>query len=336
MALLRFQPAQGFCSGPTREVSPSGTCPFRKPGFTLVELLVAIGLVGLLLALLLPAVQQARSASRRARCLSQLRQLGTAMHNYHDVHQMFPPGNSNAFSSISQMLPQLGEGPLFNSIVFDDPSSDANRLARKTRIALLLCPSDTHGRSVSNVMPINYVGNCGTGVQSNGQWNGFVQPLIRSEKYGGGPLRARDVRDGLSNTAAYSELLIGGGDRSQLRAIWEVPTAYPDADQMDAFAQACEDLDLSNQIGDPWSRGAQWIYGYSHMTQYNHMQTPNRRSCTNATWVPGGTFPGASQHSGGINLCLGDASGRFISDAIDRSVWRALGTRSGTEVATSF
>lgn len=328
--------------GLVADSSPEGRLTGRggRVGLTLVELLVALGVIGLLLALLLPAVQQVRSAARRTECVSHLKQFGLAIHNYHDIHQMFPAGNVNSASVFTQILPQLDQAALFNRVVFEeDVGMEANAEIRRVRLPILLCPADpvsiTSGETGKNA-PCNYGGNWGVGVQFDGTYNGFFRTLQPAGDRVGGPLRASDMTDGLSQTAAFSEALIGGGSSEPIRRFWDVSPGLFTREEMDAFVDACSIIDVTAQPGFAWWKGRTWTRGDLGVTLYNHLQTPNHLTCTNQGFIPGGTFPASSLHAGGVNLCLGDGAVRFVSDSIDRNLWRSLGTRSSGDPTTDY
>ena len=122
----------------------------RRNAFTLVELLVVIAIIGILIALLLPAVQAAREAARRAQCNNNLKQMGLALHNYHDSYKKFPPGNMSGlvFSGISihaRLLPYLEQKNVQDLINFGVPYNDpTNDMARLSPVSLFLCPSDNN------------------------------------------------------------------------------------------------------------------------------------------------------------------------------------------------
>ncbi|MBX3445080.1 MAG: DUF1559 domain-containing protein [Planctomyces sp.] len=253
--------------------------------------------------MLLTGLGRTREASRRVQCQSHMRQIMLACHAYHSVHQMFPPGNCYGFSLHSAILPQIDQGPLFQQIDFGanlGPDGPANEHIREQRIPLFLCPSDP-ASSAGGAGRTNYSGNAGIGVQCDG-YRGIFQPLQNSGFRGQGPVSESQVVDGLSNTVALSELLIGDGSRHRLRTIWNVPDAYPACSQLDQFADACSRLDVSGQVGDDWGRGRSWLRGDNGNNLHNHISVPGEPSCNNRNWVPGGTFAVVSQHAGGVNV----------------------------------
>lgn len=307
----------------------------RRGGFTVIELLVAITIVAVLVSLALMTVQRARESARRVQCVSHLHQIGVAIESYHSMNGMFPPGNANAYSFHVAVLPHIGQAALFrtvdHSLYIWDPVNDE---LRRSRPPLFACPSDPSANLASGesgVLGTNYVGNAGTGVQNNG-YDGMFQPFYPpNAERRHGPVRAAMVHDGLSHTAAISEVLIGNGTREALRVNWWTPQALPRQDQLEQFANACRNLDTSSEKGDLWQRGRTWIEGDNGMTWYNHILTPNQKSCYNGTWVPGGAYTAASLHGDGVNVLMADGSVRFTSASIDLTVWRALGTRDGGE-----
>ena len=140
-----------------------------RRGFTLIELLVVIAIIGLLVALLLPAVQQAREAARRTQCRNNLKQLGLALHNYHDAHSTFPPGvvddDDNLIdaqhSGLALLLPQLDQGPLYRAYDFHRSWRDpVNLVVGRTVVDVFRCPTadgtvpDDGGASASEPMAI--------------------------------------------------------------------------------------------------------------------------------------------------------------------------------------
>jgi prepilin-type N-terminal cleavage/methylation domain-containing protein/prepilin-type processing-associated H-X9-DG protein len=215
-----------------------------RRGFTLIELLVVIAIIGVLVSLLMPAVQSAREAARRAQCTNNLKQIGLALHNYHSTYDSFPAGgllgrrgdgttgNNRDFSAQARLLGYTEQSPLYNAAnfsvaVFNDPTFGdlVNSTVSFTRVALFLCPSDdapawTHQGSgaVFNKATApgnNYFANLGAtlefaGQQVGGPPNGIFQYLgERGRTYG-----ASGVRDGLSNTIAFGEWRVGSGNLS--------------------------------------------------------------------------------------------------------------------------
>ena len=334
-----------------------GTESRRKHGFTLVELLVVVAIVGVLTGLLLPAVQSARESGRRMQCANNLRQMGLATLNFvgasggtFPVGRMVGTDDSLLWSPHTQILPFLEEGGTYKLIHFLKPASDAsNAQAVKTQIALFLCPSDINrltrnaGDGQFGWGKNNYKGNGGS---DTGQWfankNTEQNNGIFVTNY---PVGVQQVTDGLSHTALFSEAMLGDGDDNQI----ESPTDWFRIDTTNKtsaeVAAACTSLTPEAGAGNQFSRsGRNWVNGNYVVTRYNHVLPPNSRSCarcakgtkdlTTSANNQGGATTASSRHPGGVNLVLGDGSTQFISSAVDPTVWSALGSRNGGEVVT--
>ncbi len=311
----------------------------RNPrrGFTLIELLVVIAIIGILIALLLPAVQAAREAARRAECMNNLKQIGLALHTYHDVHGAFPPGQlpGTNVSAISRILPYLEQNVLFNAlnsdIGIDDP---ANNTVRTTQLTVFLCPSDVDNPMPARGAATNYHANKGTEVI----WQAPTGPNVGFREqtgvfFFGRAIPIAAVRDGLSNTAFVAERVLADGSNaivSPLEDVFFSPAAPTTPDEAHEQCLAVDINNLANQF--PLFMGAPWLHGQH---TYQHISPPNGRSCgfftvLRATMVP------SSRHPGGINLLLGDGSVKFVKETVALSTWRSLGSRAGGEVLGEY
>jgi prepilin-type N-terminal cleavage/methylation domain-containing protein/prepilin-type processing-associated H-X9-DG protein len=331
----------------------------QSPGFTLIEILVVIAIIGLLVALLLPVVQAAREAARRMQCANNLMQIGLALHGYHDVIGSLPPGYDFyapwcEWSPSTMLLPYLEQRPLFNAINFNvgragRPDNPANSTAIGTSVAVLVCPSDLD-RLTNPQGHVNYCGNWGT------------RPLryatIPDGPFGGdqdqpaGPICFSDLTDGLSQTALYSERVKGLGDGSLLdtamapdplsptSALFVLPPT-PDAPSGPVgYSAACRALQTSTAaVGFFGVPGGFWHQILNGNGCYTHVTPPNTWSCAYAfdgdDHHPMGALTATSRHPGVVNVLFADGSTRAINKTIAVQVWWALGTRAGGEVISA-
>jgi prepilin-type N-terminal cleavage/methylation domain-containing protein/prepilin-type processing-associated H-X9-DG protein len=305
----------------------------HRLGFTLVELLVVIAIIGVLVSLLLPAVQAARESARRMQCQNNLKQIALGCHNFHDTHGKFPSGGlaptvtpGSQFSVLAQLLPFIEQGNVHDLIDFKAPANDPlNTNARMSKIATFLCPSD--GRD--NPMPAsgaatNYMANTGTlpffVIPGQMNYNGVF--------YVNHAVRFADITDGTTNTALFSERLMADGSNAIVSKVEDVffhPGNPATADEAHAICLTVDITNLANQF--PLFMGAPWLH---HQHRYHHISPPNGRSC--GYFVVGkSTMPPSSRHPGGVNVALGDGSVRLIPNSVDLLAWRALGTRNGGE-----
>ena len=304
--------------------------------FTLIELLVVLSIIGLLAGLLIPAVQGAREAARRAQCVSNLRQIGIAMNGYAADNGMFPPEylvwsgrynitSPNYLSALVRLLPYLDERPLYASINMDlhfetgDRPVVENHTARVTRPAIFLCPSDGEPNHRNS-----YRLNCG-----RIELNNPLGPLDGPFAPGFLP-RPAAITDGLSRTAFVSERL-GGSYQSagqpDASRDWRVPADYPMAvlPPPEAYIQYCLTAPIR---GWEFDEGRYWYYSGADYTLYNHNGAPNdpRPTCGIDAY---GLMPPRSLHPGLVTVLFGDGHVEAGRNTIDRQVWTAVGSVNG-------
>lgn len=289
-----------------------------KRAFTLIELLVVIAIIAILIALLLPAVQQAREAARRSSCKNNMKQIGLAMHNYHDVHTSLPMGgNDQLFSPFTAILPYLDQANLQNLYDFDLYYTDPVNLDALNRtITVYLCPTMVLPRAVPYLSCAERGGPTSYGA-STGIHDGGPSHTTDSDGIFPGrnyltttPTRFRDVTDGLTNTIMCGE-----------------------------FNYRLEDYLWSSHFsscpGDPAVQGTprwgshRWGGSYPGVAlghtegDFNVNLSANR-----STW--------RSDHVGGAHFLLGDGAVRFVGESVDADLLDALATKSGGEVIGEF
>ncbi len=310
-----------------------------RRGFTLIELLVVIAIIAILIALLLPAVQQAREAARRTQCRNNLKQIGLALHNYHDIYGCIPiadvNGTVNPISAHARLLPGMDQAPLFNRIDFNvDHNHPNNDIPRMTQLPAFLCPSNVDALPGSLGGRNNYYWNAGNGIvmydsgmTGQAPANGIIYHTRR--------FRFNDVTDGLSNTAALSEKLTGDGSNglSTPRTDTYRPGTYPNT--ANEAVQQCNATNTADLTMQGYSNvGAPWLQQYHSTNQYNHVLPPNGRSCM---YPPGRIATTAnSLHVGGVHLLLCDGAVKFVSDNVHLPTWWALGSIAAGEIIPEF
>ncbi len=303
--------------------------------FTLVELLVVIAIVGILIALLLPAVQMAREAARRSQCTNNLKNIGLAMHNYHDLFGGFPYGFDDHETLWSAMiLPQIEQTNMYGALQFTESgpgnwdSGSANTTACGTLIPVLRCPTMDIAEHITNNgipgrVPVSYRGCAGSNVYSDDASTipasapagamALEQVPLNGMFYGCSKVRLADVMDGSSNT-----ILIGES---------YTDTYVKDGQEMDFW-----------QLGSPQTGG--WVPGGTGGTEYSEglgSTGPKINSRLDPA-IPGVIMEVSfgSYHPGGANFTFADGSVRFLPESINLAIYQALGSRNGNEAVGDF
>ncbi len=309
----------------------------QRRGFTLIELLVVIAIIGVLVSLLLPAVQSAREAARRAQCTNNLKQIGLATHNYESTHGVLPAGQipTTAYSALTRLLPFAEQQPLYAALNFDLPhDSPINDTVRLAVVSTFLCPSDAENPLPERGGATNYMYNKGSGIvwqRATGPNAGLKDP--NGPFYFDAWVRLSQIRDGLSNTSFFCERVLTDGSNAIVSPLEDVFFARTTPATADEAIQQCRELDindLANQF--PLFMGAPWLHGQHG---YLHTEVPNARSC-GFFLVLRASMPPSSRHPGGVNTLLGDGSVRFVKQSVALETWRALGTRAGGEVLGEY
>jgi prepilin-type N-terminal cleavage/methylation domain-containing protein/prepilin-type processing-associated H-X9-DG protein len=315
--------------------------------FTLIELLVVIAIIGLLVGLLIPAVQMVREASRRASCVNNLKQIGLALASYESTHQAYPfgvgggapPSYLPRWSAQSQLLAFLDQNAVYNSLNFsglpwahNDQYGIKNDTAVLTQIAIFLCPSDVGSivdrdgmacnnyRACAGTKPINLVDDTAnnTGRNDGAFW---FQSAVR----------IAGITDGTASTAAFSERCLGNSVHPDpLGDIYEIGPTLETCDQASPTTAPRYDHSLE------WS-GQRWSDGNAFYTRYHHYLTPQMQSCTTGAVDYSGdvAMTATSRHPGGINLLTADGAVRFVKQTVALPPWQALATIAGGDVASS-
>ncbi len=296
----------------------------RRHAFTLIELLVVIAIIAILVALLLPAVQQAREAARRSSCKNNLKQIGLALHNYHDTHNTFPPGGIHSGTAANQVgwtvfiLPNIEQGPLYDLCNFEIGNfGNADNAVNRTRVDTFHCPSATlmFENNSTVLFTTHYYGNGGpkhfdgdamtysctpaaecstTTLLAHG---GYSQHGIFSRN---SRINFRDILDGTSNTIAVFE-------SSFTRTNTNQPNVH--------FRR--------------WARGSSGTAsgGYKNVLHPPNARTYNGSSDFNDVSM-------GSNHKGGCQVVMGDGAVKFISDNVNIALLKATASRDGGEAVT--
>ena len=329
----------------------------RMFGFTLIELLVVIAIIAILVALLLPAVQQAREAARRSQCRSNLKNIGVALHNYHDVAGVLPlfktwatannnkygQGGNNCqrggqdwenvggYSWRALILPYVDETPGYESIDFErdhvqdlccqnrPPSwTDINRKIMNVYV----CPSDEtsprSGGGANGGTGTNYAAVISATNNANNPTTAAQQAVFQQVSNGSRPVKLTDIKDGTSNSIAVAEVYRG---RIGVR-LGGGPV------QINAPFR-CNRWFATGSCGVTGGRTPNWqvANGTGGILEYDQFswQDDNDEAANN------GFRPASSAHVGGVHALMADGGVKFASDNIDLAVWNAAHTRAGSE-----
>lgn len=315
----------------------------RRRGFTLVELLVVIAIIGILIALLLPAVQAAREAARRSQCSNSLKQIGLALHNYHDTHRVFPPGGLgvNGAAWTVFILPYLEQKPAYDKMVFGDHTSWSmqgdggipNRnwaICNDLRVPMLNCPSSplptTRARTTDGATQglgaptsityqlINYVGIGGvvidptTGVLT-GASGTYGTVNTTGILHGASKTRFADILDGTSNTIMV-------GEQGNWTENIDVRSCNHDGGAWMGLRSG------NNPLSFSWSLNMTWI-------RYR-INEPKRTAAIGDGFQTGYTANNAltSAHPGGVQVLRADGGTNFLSETINFNTLLRLGHKS--------
>jgi len=321
-----------------------------RGGFTLIELLVVIAIIAILIALLLPAVQQAREAARRTQCKNNLKQMGLALHNYHDTYNRFPSGQGNTgfrggvspnemwgHSQWVALLPYIDQAPMYNqwNFVADDEGWTGNRpIYTGKRIPMLFCPSSTlpDGGNGSVAPAAQYFGIAGAAPRTgftagvNGQdywdntgnWGMSGNQGMLVNRFGKG---IRDCSDGTSNTMIEAEISNYIYDATGNRG----------------------DRRPGRNWG--WTMGGLtgWDGWAPNVSNVTIRYAPNARVLGQnglvwSAWddASGANTPLSSFHTGGVQVLMTDGTVRFVSDNINLLILSQLASRDDGQVIGEF
>lgn len=323
-----------------------GVVEMQRRAFTLVELLVVIAIIGVLVGLLLPAVQAARESARRMSCQNNLKQLGLCLQNYESSRKKLPSfgdyqthGATVYWSVQARLLPYAEQTTVYNLIDFSKPIAQQPQVA-KLRIPFLLCPSEINDKERPDGptfihYPLNYAMNIGEWhIMQPPQGKGTGVFVVNQETKMAGIVDGTSNTLGMSEVKAFTPYLRDGG----------IPTS-------DTAAPARpEDVGSFGGEFKVDSGHTEWVDARAHQTGFTTTFPPNRkcpytvngvlydidfnsmregRSTTLPTYA---VITSRSYHVGGVNTLWMDGSVRYTSNSIAAEVWRAVGTRSGGEI----
>jgi prepilin-type N-terminal cleavage/methylation domain-containing protein len=308
----------------------------RRRGFTLIELLVVIAIIGILVALLLPAVQQAREAARRTQCRDNLHNIGIALHNYTDRFKHFPYGwDTRGMTWSGHILPDLDQGPLFNTLIFqetgagnwDDPASP-NHAACATLLKIYFCPSMPIGEyadanGIRSRAAVSYRGNAGSKASSD-DTSTIVLPGTKSLEelnqdgifFACSSIAFSDINDGQTSTILVGESMTDPGFTKDNQSMDYWHTGNPQADPC---------------LCDGGTGGTEFSENVG--TTLPRMNARTNDPALNGVLME---LSFGSYHEGGAFFLMCDGSVDFLSESVDAATYLGLGSRNGNEVLGDF
>ena len=320
----------------------------RNNGFTLVELLVVIAIIGILIGLLLPAVQAAREAARRMQCTNNIKQLGLAAHNHHDVFGYLPSGSRQVqfkikynyledwerWSALVVMLPFMEQNALYDLVIKDIeagafPWTTGNGYASCKSVQGLVCPSDGNGNSPEDDISHTSYHQCRGDMSINWNWDEYRGAFANGNKV---PMNLANITDGTTNTVFFAETCIGGqntmnkvkggivflggnfnnGHTTSWSNFYFTPAVCAAA--RGANGEIANGYTVASKVNR--LPGYRWCDARDEHNMFWTILPPNSPNCAVGDENSCRTSA-SSYHSGGVNVGMGDGSVRFISETID-------------------
>jgi prepilin-type N-terminal cleavage/methylation domain-containing protein len=320
-----------------------------RRAFTLVELLVVIAIIGVLVALLLPAVQAAREAARRTQCINNLKQIGLALHNYELSFRTFPPAalypvastSADTYSVHARILPYLDQNNVFSQVDFNLSATSQPTVVGQ-RIPTYLCPSEPKkmARIAGTLVrqPLSYGANVGVWFVYNPNTGQGGDGALPANTFA----RGAEFADGLSNTIGlaevktYMSLLRDGGNPNVVNAA--IPASVSAVTSLGGTFGA--DTGHTGWTESPaFQTGVTFVFSPNTNVTFNNGGTLvdidwcSRREGGSATQLTYAAMTARSYHSGAVNALVMDGSVRNFTSTVDVLAWRAMATRNGGEAA---